>query len=376
MKHFLLALVICNLFAIGAYAQVGINTTSPNDKSILDLNSNNKGLLIPRLTKVEISALSLVATDAGMLVYCTDLDLFCYYNGTDWMSMPTWGQKIDLVDPTAEQNIIPNIMNSASGVGVGTTDPQSKLTVLGNLAIGKDSIAPSDGAYILGKVRIGPDAGINSQLEVGGSINTRGKLKEYGNDLLPAGSIVLWYGSTASIPAGWGWCDGSTYPKSDGSGNIVSPDLSGRFVMGAGSSGDQILKSDGTTSVGVPYNHIPNNIGGFDEVGLTVAQMPTHNHDYSLTNNGKTATDTHKHSWSWTTDGDFDNDGGGTNDTRITLGDQPPVIFSVADISSFNAIMRDRMDNNTHNHAIYPRGDNASHENRPPYYVLAYIIKL
>ncbi len=43
--------------------------------------------------------------------------------------------------------------------------------------------------------------------------------------LLPAGSILLWSGSQASIPSGWVLCDG----------NNSTPDLRGRFVIGAGS---------------------------------------------------------------------------------------------------------------------------------------------
>ena len=43
--------------------------------------------------------------------------------------------------------------------------------------------------------------------------------------LLPAGLILLWSGSQASIPSGWALCDG----------NNSTPDLRGRFVIGAGS---------------------------------------------------------------------------------------------------------------------------------------------
>ena len=38
------------------------------------------------------------------------------------------------------------------------------------------------------------------------------------------GMIMLWYGSIATIPSGWGLCDG----------NNGTPDLVGIFVMGAG----------------------------------------------------------------------------------------------------------------------------------------------
>jgi microcystin-dependent protein len=45
-------------------------------------------------------------------------------------------------------------------------------------------------------------------------------------DIIPAGLISLWSGSTASIPSGWLLCDGSN----------GTPDLRNRFVVGAGST--------------------------------------------------------------------------------------------------------------------------------------------
>lgn len=53
------------------------------------------------------------------------------------------------------------------------------------------------------------------------------------NTSAPIGAIILWYGSAVSIPAGWGLCDGSTYSRSDGAGNIVSPNLVNFFPLGA-----------------------------------------------------------------------------------------------------------------------------------------------
>ena len=43
---------------------------------------------------------------------------------------------------------------------------------------------------------------------------------------IPSGGIILWSGSTASIPAGWYLCNGAN----------GTPNLQDRFVVGAGSS--------------------------------------------------------------------------------------------------------------------------------------------
>jgi hypothetical protein len=75
----------------GAEAQaqnnVGIGTTTPNSKAILELQATDKGLLVPRLTPAQMT--SIVAPPNGLLVYNTTENCFNYYNtGTStWKSM-------------------------------------------------------------------------------------------------------------------------------------------------------------------------------------------------------------------------------------------------------------------------------------------------
>jgi microcystin-dependent protein len=72
---------------------------------------------------------------------------------------------------------------------------------------------------------------------------------------LPAGIIALWYGSSASIPAGWTLCDGSA----------STPDLRDRFVVGATTT-YAVGATGGSTTSG---SHT-----------LLTAEMPAHVHDY------------------------------------------------------------------------------------------------
>lgn len=61
-------------------AQVGINTTTPDPSSMLDVSSTTKGMLTPRMTTAQKS---LIASPAnGLLVYDTDLKGFYYYDST------------------------------------------------------------------------------------------------------------------------------------------------------------------------------------------------------------------------------------------------------------------------------------------------------
>jgi len=100
--------------------------------------------------------------------------------------------------------------------------------------------------------------------EIGGSPDTWGdKLNQNFSELdaimrrlLPVGMITMWSGT--EVPNGWALCDGTN----------GTPDLRGRFVVGAG----------GSYSVGAT--------GGANSVTLTTNQIPAHNHSASTGNAG------------------------------------------------------------------------------------------
>ena len=64
------------------YAQVGINTSSPDPSSVLDIVSTTSGMLAPRRTTVQRNAIASPAN--GLLVYDTDLGLFYFYDNSSW----------------------------------------------------------------------------------------------------------------------------------------------------------------------------------------------------------------------------------------------------------------------------------------------------
>lgn len=61
---------------------VGINTSSPNTSSILDLTSTTKAFLPPRMTSIEKAAIG--SPIAGMVVYDSTLNKLCVYTGAAW----------------------------------------------------------------------------------------------------------------------------------------------------------------------------------------------------------------------------------------------------------------------------------------------------
>lgn len=83
------------MFCWSAYSQVGINTITPNNQSVLEVNSSNQGILLPRVALLStILPSPMSANVEGMIVYNTALNgagltaVFpgLYYNdGLSWI---------------------------------------------------------------------------------------------------------------------------------------------------------------------------------------------------------------------------------------------------------------------------------------------------
>lgn len=151
---------------------------------------------------------------------------------------------------------------------------------------------------------------------------------------VPSGGIIMWSGSIASIPSGWYLCDGTN----------STPDLRNRFIVGAGST----YAVDAT--------------GGADSVTLTQNQIPGHTHTFSGTTAGGGAHD-HSLRGGFGTVEDFY--GGSAANYGVGIGSED-INYKTASVG-------------THTHTFSgttaSTGGGTSHENRPPYYALAYIMK-
>ena len=93
--------IICLSLGItfSGFSQIGIGTAEPSLQSSLDIRATDKGLLIPRLTTAQRTALGTSLTTAansnnkGMQVFDTDLNLNWFWNGTAWKknsAIPEW----------------------------------------------------------------------------------------------------------------------------------------------------------------------------------------------------------------------------------------------------------------------------------------------
>jgi hypothetical protein len=78
-----ITLITLMLFTALSYAQVGINTNTPDASSVLEIKSTTGGILIPRMTEAQRDAIALPAS--GLMIYQTDeVSGFYFYNGAGW----------------------------------------------------------------------------------------------------------------------------------------------------------------------------------------------------------------------------------------------------------------------------------------------------
>lgn len=192
---------------------------------------------------------------------------------------------------------------------------------------------------------------------------------------VPTGAIILWSGATSAIPANFGLCNGSTYARSDGSGNIVAPDLRDRFVVGAGgtyaaSATGGSASASVTSGAGGGHFHTAttDNQGSHTHGGstasttLTVDQIPSHNHSVSTVSSLSMRGD------SGGLDSFNGNHGaGGTYGINYTGGSQGHAHGIGADGSHNHNVTVASVADHTHGVTV---------ATLPPYLALAYIMKL
>lgn len=147
-----------------------------------------------------------------------------------------------------------------------------------------------------------------------------------GDGTMPLRGIIMWSGTTA--PDGWALCDGGTYHGQ------VTPNLQGRFIVGIGSTGDQ-----GTTE----YNLGLNNDVGKETVKLKTSEIPAHTHKYTqkYINNARIS------AWPGS-GGKQENVQNDVNEAGYGYSAQTSTVT----------------------------GGGLAHENRPPFYALAYIMRV
>jgi len=112
MKKFLLFVVVQCFFSIDTNAQVGINsqqTITIHPNTIYQVDSDNKGVLFPRLTTAQRNTLSSQNPSQmpnGLIVYDTDLKCLLYWSSN--LSNEAAGWKGHCAKALASNTQVPN----------------------------------------------------------------------------------------------------------------------------------------------------------------------------------------------------------------------------------------------------------------------------
>ena len=167
---------------------VAINTTNalPNSSALLDMASNNKGVLIPRMATAQRTVIAAPAT--GLLVFDNTTNSFWFYNGSLWTELTSG-------NGSSKWNLSgANISNSNTGnVGIGTNSPYNKLDVTGSLLVTAPTSATSTPPTVA-QTKTLPGLGTITFL----SSDSTGRLYDPGG---PAGNYGIDLDSKANIPS-------------------------------------------------------------------------------------------------------------------------------------------------------------------------------
>lgn len=153
------ATLLIVLIHVCTFAQVGINTTTPDASAALDIVSTNSGLLVPRMT--ETQRLDINNPSNGLLVYQTNNEVgYWYYKTNTWSYLSKEGDddwagagKNDIAGDLYKYGKIeirPTAGIAAITIGENTTEPVSN----GVIAIGPYTALTNTSKFVIGKERV------------------------------------------------------------------------------------------------------------------------------------------------------------------------------------------------------------------------------
>jgi len=187
---------------------------------------------------------------------------------------------------------------------------------------------------------------VKSEIAISNNVQWH-KIKRYIDRVsIPQFSIVMWSGKEEDVPEHWYICNGQTVKLRNGK-DIETPDLTLRFILGAGTYKDAD-DNDVEIAIGGTSDTTINTEGTFDteEHILKVNELPSHTHSFTRTLIPR------QYSWSSKIVNVSDND---DHDTSIT---------------------EKNLDYDHPNSGSTGNGDGHTHQYVPPYYAIAYIMKI
>ncbi len=121
-------LIIFSLILAGnflfAQNNVGIGVANPDASALLELSSAQKGFLVPRMSSMQRTAITLPAN--GLLVFDTDTGCFFYYS-TQWLSLCRLSGPVGPTGATGAQGLTGPMGSTGPQGNTGDTGPQGNI---------------------------------------------------------------------------------------------------------------------------------------------------------------------------------------------------------------------------------------------------------
>jgi uncharacterized protein (TIGR02145 family) len=139
MKKLLCLTLLLFSIYLNAQVKIGSNPTILNAASLLELESNSKGFLPPRMTNVQKMAIT--SPPAGLIVWCTDCG---FYGGTRVFNGVIWTNMLGDIEPNSPTSPIATIGNTQARISFTAPLPN------GGSAITSYTVTSSSGLTAIG----------------------------------------------------------------------------------------------------------------------------------------------------------------------------------------------------------------------------------
>lgn len=214
MKKFLTGLAFV-LPVLGFTQNIGMGTPTPHASALLDISSTTRGLLAPRMTTAQRTAIAGPAK--GLLVYDTDLNALQHYNGTSWAAVGAGsGFALPYAGSVANTSPAFSITNTGDGkaiVGISTSSFTPAIEGTANGAGGYGVVGNASNLSGYGIYGTNPTGTAVYGFSVNGGVALMGN-SPLGYALLTNGNLRLTGGNTNPS-------DGAVLTSVDDLGNAV-----------------------------------------------------------------------------------------------------------------------------------------------------------
>jgi microcystin-dependent protein len=245
----------------------------------------------------------------------------------------------------------------------------SSLTVASNLFI--DNMSTALSAYNLVSI----NGATGDLMDAGATVYS----------IIPLYGIIMWSGAVSAIPSNWALCDGTN----------GTPNLTGKFIVHADADASgtyNVGQTGGSNSVTLAEGELPSHLHTAGTLALSASGVHAHNTQVANSGNhghnaGTNAGGAHRHNASYNIErygvngpnNKTGRDGGSSATNGINnVGNHNHGVNIGGGGDHSHTVTIANSSNHTHtaSGSTGATGSGTAHENRPPYYALAYIMRL